>query len=291
MNVPLVAEPIFHIGTFTVTNALINSTALMVIFVVFAFFFKRQIKTVPGKLQGAVEGLLDVLMGYFDQVTGSRAKTRKFLPLVGTLFFFILCSNWLGLLPGTGSIGVWHIVEGERELVPILRPANSDLNLTLAMALISIVSSHIIGMFTVGFFVHWNKFIQLGSLWKAVKTLNPTKILVGAIEFVVGFIELFSEAAKVLSLSLRLFGNIFAGEVLMTVISGLVSVVVPLPFMLLEILVGLIQATVFSMLTLVYLTILSEKPHHEEDHKHKHAEELEGEPLMGEPSAHPAAMA
>jgi F-type H+-transporting ATPase subunit a len=291
MNVPLIAEPIFHIGTFTVTNALINSTALMLILVVFAFFFQRSIKTVPGKLQSAFEALIDFLLGYFDQVTGSRVRSRQFLPLVGTLFLFILLSNWLGLLPGTGSIGVWHMIDGERELVPILRSANSDLNLTLAMALLSILSSHIIGMSTVGFFVHWNRFIQLGSLWKAIASLNPTKILVGAIEFVVGFIELFSEVAKVLSLSLRLFGNIFAGEVLITIISGIMSVVVPLPFMALELLVGLVQAVVFSMLTLVYLSILTEKPHHEDDRGHEHAEELAGEMMIGEPSAHPASLA
>jgi F-type H+-transporting ATPase subunit a len=281
MNVPLVAEPIFHIGSFPVTNAYINSTIMMVVLVVVAYLIKTSIKKgVPGKLQNAVEAAIEFLLGYFDQVTGSREKSLRFLPFVGSLFFFILLSNWLGLLPGTGSIGVWQMHHGELELVPVLRPANSDLNLTLAMALVSIVGSHLVGMFSVGFFVHWNRFIQLGTVWKALKSLNPTKILVGLIEFVVGFLELFSEVAKIASLSLRLFGNIFAGEVLMTVIAGLVSFIVPLPFMALELLVGLIQATVFSMLTLVYLTVLSSKPHHDEGHG-EHADELEGASLMG----------
>ncbi len=176
----------------------------------------------------------------------------------------------MGLLPGTGSIGVWQTVHGELELVPLLRPANSDLNLTLAMALLSVVSSHVLGMLTVGFFVHWNRFIQLGSVWKAIRTLQPMKILVALIEFVVGLLEIVSELAKVLSLSLRLFGNIFAGEVLMTVIASLASFFVPLPFMLLEILVGIVQATVFSMLTLVYLTVLTEKPHGEQEDRKAH---------------------
>lgn len=254
------------------TNALINSTIMMVALVIVGFIVKRSIKEIPGKLQNGVEAILEFLLGYFDQVTGSRKKSLQFLPFVGSLFFFILLSNWMGLLPGTGSIGVWQIMHGELELVPVLRPANSDLNLTLAMALLSVVGSHIVGMVSVGFFVHWNRFIQLGSLWKAIRTLNPMKILVGFVEFIVGFLEIVSEVAKVASLSLRLFGNIFAGEVLITVISSLMSYFVPLPFMFLEILVGLIQATVFSMLTLVYLTVLSSKPHgaHEEKHVTAH---------------------
>jgi len=257
--IPVAAEALMHIGPVPITNSYVNSTIMTLTFVVFAFILNKRLSKKPGKLQNAFEAVIEFLFGYFDQVTGSREKSKRFLPIVGTMFLFILCSNWFGLLPGTGSIGIHH---GE-EFIPILRSAGSDLNLTLAMALISVIGSHLIGMISLGFFVHWNKFIQLGSLWKAVKTLNPMKILVGVIEFAVGFIELFSEAAKVVSLSLRLFGNVFAGEVLMTVISSLVAYIVPLPFMFLELIVGLIQATVFSMLTLVYLSIMSSKPHGE----------------------------
>jgi F-type H+-transporting ATPase subunit a len=270
MNIPIAAEPVFSIGGFVFTNALVNSTILMIAFVVFAGALRASMSVIPGKLQNAFEAALEFLFGYFDQVTGSREKSKRFLPIVGTLFFFILLSNWMGLLPGTGSIGVWQTVEGHRELVPLFRPASSDLNLTLAMALISVLSSHLIGMVSLGFFTHWNKFIQLGTIWKALKTLNPMKILVALIEFLVGFIELFSEAAKVVSLSLRLFGNVFAGEVLMTVISSLVAFFVPLPFMAMEIIVGIVQATVFAMLTLVYLTIMSSPPHGEGEHAEHH---------------------
>ena len=168
----------------------------------------------------------------------------------------------MGLLPGVGSLGVWHAMGGgEREFLPLLRPANSDLNLTLVMAFVTIIGSHIIGMVTLGFFVHWNKFIQLGTLWKAVTSLKPIAILTALIEFAVGLLEIVSEIAKIASLSLRLFGNIFAGEVLITVIASLAAFLVPLPFMALELIVGLIQATVFSMLALVYLTVMSTAPH------------------------------
>lgn len=280
MNVPIVAETVFHIGSFPVTNAYINSTILTIGFVVFALFMKFNIKKVPGKVQNFFEAVLEFLFSYFDRVTGDRDASKRFLPIVGTLFLFILLSNWMGLLPGTGSIGVWQMEEGTKTLVPFLRSAGSDLNLTLAMALIAVISSHLIGMFTLGFFVHWNKFIQVGSVWKALKTLSPIKILVALIEFLVGFIELFSEAAKVVSLSLRLFGNIFAGEVLMTVLSSLFAYILPIPFMGMELIVGIVQATVFSMLTLVYLSIMSTKPHggdadvheiHEETPVHAHA--------------------
>lgn len=272
MNIPIAAEPIFQIGQFTVTNAYINSSLVTLLIVIFAFSFSRGIKRIPGRLQTAVESLIDFLLGYFDQVTGSREKSKKFLPLVGTLFIFILLSNWLGLLPGTGSIGKWELLHGELELVPILRSSNSDLNLTLAMALVSVVASHVIGMFTLGFFAHWDKFIQLGGLWKAVKSLKPMNLATAVVQFGVGLLELISEAAKVLSLSLRLFGNIFAGEVLMTVISSLIAFFVPLPFMALELIVGVIQATVFSMLTLVYLTTMTTSHEaHEENKGHQSA--------------------
>ena len=269
MNIPVAAEVLTHIGPIPVTNAYVNSTIIAFCFVVFAFVLNRRLKKTPGKLQNAFEALIDFLLSYFDQVTGDREKSKRFLPIVGTLFLFILCSNWFGMVPGTGTIGVWEVIEGEKELVPLLRSAGSDLNLTVAMALVSVIASHLLGIMSIGFFVHWNKFIQLGTIWKAIRALSPIKILIALVEFVVGIIELFSEVAKVVSLSLRLFGNIFAGEVLMTVISSLVSFVIPLPFMFLELIVGVVQATVFSMLTLVYLSILTSKPHgdsHDAEH-------------------------
>jgi F-type H+-transporting ATPase subunit a len=279
MNVPLFAEPIFNIGSFTVTNAYINATILTIALIIFAVIFRGRIKEVPGRFQTALEALFETLFGFFDQVTGSREKTKRFFPLIATLFFFILLSNWMGLLPGTGSIGMWQMHNGEMTLIPLLRPANSDLNLTLAMALISVISSHIFGMMTVGFFVHWNRFIQVGTIWKAVKSLKPINIVVSLVEFVVGLIELVSEVAKVLSLSLRLFGNIFAGEVLITVIGSIFAFVAPIPFMGLEIIVGMIQATVFAMLSLVYLSILTDKPHGGDEHE---PEALDADEMIGE---------
>lgn len=269
MNVTLYAEPVARIGSMNVTNSLINATILMVVLVIFAFFFRKGIKLIPGKMQAMIESFVEMAMEYMDQVTGGRKKTVSFLPFICSLFIFILLSNWMGLLPGTGSIGIW---EGET-FIPLLRPANADLNMTIAMALVAVIGSHILGIIACGFFVHWNRFFTLGTIWKAIKTGKPMNMVVALIESVVGLIEFVSEIAKVLSLSLRLFGNIFAGEVLMTVIASIFAYFLPLPFMTLELIVGVVQALVFSMLTLVYLSILTDAPHGNEEEGHEHVKQ------------------
>src|SRR3989339_2264804 len=262
IHIPTLApETIFHIGKFPITNTMVNVWLAIALFLILGLFLRKQIKLKPGKTQNFIEYFLEKLFVYFDQVTGSRKKTMQFLPITGSIFFFILLSNWLGLLPGTGSIFV-----GE---APLLRPANTDLNLTVAMALVSVISSHLFGLFSVGVFTHLNKFIQIGTFFKSL-TKGPIAIFTAIIELVVGLIEIISEMAKVLSLSLRLFGNIFAGEVLITVISSIAVAIVPAPFMMLELLVGLIQASVFTMLTLVYLTVLTAQPHGHEERAHAH---------------------
>lgn len=269
---PLAAENLTEILGFPITNSYVTSTLTVVGFIIFGFIISRLVKKqtrAPKGLLNFFEAVLEFLLDFMDRVTRNRAKSIKFLPIVGTLFFFILISNWIGLLPGIGSVGLWETHEGVREFIPILRPANTDLNMTLAMAILVVVSSHIIGIATIGFFKYANKFIKLGDIYKAVKSFNPTKILVAMIEFVVGLIEVFSEIAKMASLSLRLFGNVFAGEVLMTVLASILAYVLPLPFIALELLVGLVQATVFSMLTLVYLSIATTEVHEHDAVSHK----------------------
>ncbi len=264
---PLAAETIFNIGNFGVTNTYINSTLTVLFFLAVGFFLRNRIKDVPRGLQNLLESALEVILGYFDQVTGSRHKSLKYLPLVGTLFFFILISNWIGLVPGVGSIGVFR----GSEFIPLFRPANTDVNLTLSMAVLGVVLSHFIGVATVGFLRYGNKFIKLGDLVAAFKTGKVMVIFTAFVEFGVGILEIISEVAKMISLSLRLFGNIFAGEVLLTVLSGILPFVLPLPFMFLELLVGLIQSLVFSMLVLVYISVatmpLPEHAEHGSEHE------------------------
>ena len=258
LHIPSLApEALFQVGPITITNTLINAWLALFIFLCFGLYIRKRITLRPGKVQNILEFFLDILLGYFDQVTGDRKKTLSFLPVVGPIFFFILLSNWLGLLPGTSSITVGHNF--------LLRPANTDLNLTIAMALVTVISSHLFGFFTVGFFTHLNKFIQVKSLIKSFKR-GPIGVFQGIVEFAVGLIEMVSELSKVVSLSLRLFGNIFAREVLLTVIYSIVAIALPTPFMLLELLVGLIQAGVFAILALVYMTVASSEPHGDEAH-------------------------
>jgi F-type H+-transporting ATPase subunit a len=280
---PLAAEQLFTVANFPIFNTYINSSLTMIGFIIFALILRKAMQKYyllgqsPKGILNFFESILETMLGYFDQVTHDRKKSLKFLPIVGSLFLFILISNWIGLLPGIGSIGIYQIHHGALELIPLFRPANTDLNMTLAMAILGVVASHVLGIIAIGFFKYANKFVKLGDLWNAVKSGSPANIFVAIIEFFVGLIEIFSEIAKMVSLSLRLFGNVFAGEVLLTVIGSLIAYFIPLPFIALEVLVGLIQAVVFSMLILVYLTIATSEIH-EHDQKGHEKPELEATP-------------
>ncbi len=257
-HIPTLApDVVFRLGSFGITNTIINAWLAIVIFLVIGIVVRLRLSLRPAGLQNALEFFLETMLDYFDQVTGDRKKTLKFLPIVGSVFFFILLSNWLGLLPGTGNV-TWN-----HEFV--LRPANTDLNLTAAMAVTAVILSHAYGLVTVGVITHVGKFIQIGNFIKSLRR-GPVAIFTAIIELGVGLIEAVTELAKVLSLSFRLFGNIFAGEVLLSVMSSLAGLLVPAPFMLLELLVGIIQAGVFAMLTLMYLTVATTAPVHEEAH-------------------------
>lgn len=283
---PIAAESLFYINGFPVTNSYLNSSITVIGFLIFAYFVKLSIKKyedykAPRGLANFSEFIVEFMLGNLDGVTHDRKKSLKFLPFVGSLFLFILVSNWIGLMPGTGSIGFHEVKHGVSEFIPLFRPANTDLNMTLAMAVLGIFVSHALGIVTIGFFKYANKFIKIGDLVKAIKTFNPVKILVACIEFIVGFIEIFSEIAKMASLSLRLFGNIFAGEVLLTVLASIMAYILPLPFMALELLVGFIQATVFSLLVSVYLTVsTSEISSHEEHETKEHVESKNLSPVI-----------
>lgn len=258
---PLAAEIIFNLDGFPVTNTFINSSVAVVLFFALGLVLRKRSRLIPDKIQNFAESILETVLGYVDQVTKDRGKSLKFLPIAGALFFFILISNWLGIFPGIGSIGRYLPVHGKVELVPIFRPANTDLNMTLAMAVLGVGLSHIFGIIAIGFWKYANKFVKLGDVWKSFKK-GGMPVFVAFVEFGVGLIEVFSEVAKMVSLSLRLFGNMFAGEVLLTVMAGLIALVAPLPFIGLEILVGFIQAIVFAMLVLVFLSVATMEVEH-----------------------------
>lgn len=256
-EVTIFAEPIFHIGGFQITNSLLVSWVVVLLIVIVGIRVKRKINIIPGKIQNAFEVVIDKFLEVFDSVTSSREKSLKFFPLIFTFFIFILLNNWLGLLPGVGSVGEVASEHGESTLIPFLRGGTADLNTTLALAIIGVVASHVLGILSVGLFHHFNKFINIKAAIEIPKKVfkDPTIIIVNPIKIFVGLLEVVGEIAKVASLSFRLFGNVFAGEVLLVSISAILAFGLPIPFMFLEVLVGLIQALIFAILILVYLTI------------------------------------
>ncbi|MFA5878251.1 MAG: F0F1 ATP synthase subunit A [Candidatus Staskawiczbacteria bacterium] len=227
------AEEIFRIGNYVFTNSLILSIVVFIVLLILALSIRRSIKLVPGKLQNIFEMLLEFLLSLMDSVLGDRKKSEKYLPLIATIFFFVLASNWLGLLPGVGSF----VLNEGHTAIPLLRSPAADLNFTLALAIIAVLSTNFFGMAILGFFSHIKKFLNFS----------------GPINFFVGILEFLSEISRVISFSFRLFGNIFAGEVLLTIIFFLLPYIVPVPFLMLEIFFGMIQAFIFAMLTLVFL--------------------------------------
>jgi len=258
------AEPIFHIGNFTITNALLNSWLSVIILVVFLMAVSKKINKVPRGIQNFFEMILEIGLKFADSITGNRKKSEKFLPICLTFFLFILVNNYLGLFPFVGSIGFIKSAYEERVFVPMFRGATADINTTLALAVMAIISSHVIGVKSIGGWKHINKFLNIKSILQISKRIKKdwTVILSAPINVFVGILEIVGEFSRIASLSFRLFGNIFAGEVLIVSITMLAAWAVPVPFMFLEIFVGLVQALVFSTLTMVFMTMNSQVHDH-----------------------------
>jgi F-type H+-transporting ATPase subunit a len=250
---------------------MVNAWIVTAFFVLVAFVASRRPAGAPKGVHNLLEAIIEAGAKQIEKVAGDKKRARQFFPLIATIFFVVLANNWLGLIPGTGTFGLYGFMHGEIELIPLLRSAGSDLNFTLSIAVVAVLFSHFAGLRAVGIMDYVSKFFNIRGVFAAMKH-GPMAVVTALIELCVGLIEAVGELSKTLSLSLRLFGNVFAGEVLMTVMLGLVSYVVPIPFLFLEIIVGVIQATVFSMLTLVYLSIAT-TPHggHAKEHEPHHA--------------------
>jgi F-type H+-transporting ATPase subunit a len=268
-EITLFAEPIGTIGGWMpVTNSLLTSWLSVVVIIFLAVLVRARISKTPRGLQNYFEAFWEGALSIADSITTSREKSVKFLPLAASLFLFIMINNWLGLLPGIGTIG--YGASGES--VPLLRGATADLNTTIALSLITIVITHIVGVTMITAKQHVEKFLPFRTLFampmQVIKHKDFTALLISPIKFFVGILEIVGELAKVMSLSFRLFGNIFAGEVLLSSMMMLFAYVLPVPFMFLEVMVGVIQAFIFAMLTLVFLTMMSTS--HEEGHEGAH---------------------
>jgi len=254
MNISIAAEPVIKIGELVVTNSLIVAMVAMAVLTTASMWLTRSLKSVPGRVQAMTEVVIEFLLNMITGVTGDKAQTRQFFPLIATIFFFVLTVNWLGLLPGVGTVGLWSQHHGETVLVPLFRSTAADLNFTIVLGVISVIAAQVVGIGALGFAKYSKKFVDVGALVRhPLKQALPTAI---------GLLELVLEVMKVISFAFRLFGNVFAGEVLLTIIMFLVPYLVPMPFLVLELFVGLIQAVVFSMLTLVFMKMATIEAHH-----------------------------
>ncbi len=291
LHISISAEPVAHIGDIAITNSMLTSLVVSALLITFAVAVRSQLKQTnkPTGLQNLAEWIIESMHSFIYSITGDLKKTRLFFPFITTFFLWIIFNNWIGLLPGVGSI---YVIEPEKAVVevepvalesivqaqeleeeevvhedvaqaeheetaaaeeeshgpakvPLFRAGTADLNTTLALALISVFFTQVFGI----------KHNSLGYFKKFINFSSP-------IMFFVGILEIISEFAKVISFTFRLFGNIFAGEVLLAVILALVPVIAPMPFYGLELFVGFIQALVFAMLSLVFFNMASESHEH-----------------------------
>lgn len=247
MEISLAAETIFHIGHFPVTNSLLTTWVVMAL-LIFLGLLSRRVSLVPRPLQNALEILALWLYDLTRSIINNDRIARRIFPLMAIFFVFIFVASMAGLIPGAGSIGIWHTVDGHSTLIPLFRAPTSDLNTTIALTLVSAAVYTSLGIGTLGIIGYGKKYLRFSSV----------------IDFFVGILEFVSEFSKMLAFTFRLFGNIFAGEILITVITFLVPWLLPAPLYGFEFFVCLIQAFVFTMLSIVYTSLAISQ--HEHDH-------------------------
>ncbi|MEK7602233.1 MAG: F0F1 ATP synthase subunit A [Patescibacteria group bacterium] len=241
IHVSLKAEVLGHFLGLPITNSLLMTWLVMALLIGFAFFFGRSLTLIPGKLQAAVEWLFEGAYGYVVETFESEELAKKFFPLIATIFLFVLVGNELEFVPGVGSIGFFHGTEFE----PLLRAPAADLNFTLALAFISFFTIEITGLAVLGALKYSGRFVNFSS----------------PVNFAVGIIEIVSNLGRLVSFSFRLFGNIFAGEVMILVAGYFLPYLLPAPLIGFEMFIGAIQALVFAMLTMFFIKLSVTDPH------------------------------
>ncbi len=262
-EITLAPDTIFYIGPLPVTNTLFCTWITIIILVALTFAATRRQDLVPRGMQNFAEWAVESLLGLVESVAG-KEKGKRFFPLVATFFIFILFANLLDVIPGVDTIGrvnltaiqqahlpppasIFLFGEYSNKIVPWLRPATTDLNLTIAMALVSVIVTQVFGFYMLGPKQYLSRFFKFTS----------------PINFYVGLLELVSEIARVISLSFRLFGNIFAGTIVLAVFALLLPVLGDVVFIPFELFVAFLQAFIFALLTLVFLQIATSGEGHE----------------------------
>jgi F-type H+-transporting ATPase subunit a len=309
IHISIAAETLFMLGPIPVTNSMLTMFIVMALLLIVGAAIARGAKLVPGRWQSIFEVAAEFILNLVES-TGGKSFGRRLFPLVGAIFIFIAIANYIGVLPGVGTIGVYHTEAVEQEeavgppeesetavvetepgevavteeaheeephqvLVPLFRAPNADLNMTLAMALVTFTTVQVLG-------------IRAHGVGGRIKHMADPPFLFP--------IELVSEFGRIISLSARLFGNVFAGEVLLAVMYALANAVriavvplfVPVVFIFLELLFGTIQALVFALLTAIYITMAAGDHGHGEHDDHAANDHLAPEPEPNSPARVPA---
>ncbi len=241
LHISIAPEIITTVFGLPITATLITSWLVVLLIVVSAFFIKKNLTVVPGKGQVALETMITFAYEYVKEALGSAARANRYFPLIMSIFIFFVVANLLGLFPFMEAIGIMR----HGEYTPLFYPVNADLNVPLALAIISFLTIEISGVIYLGFFKYVGKFINFSS----------------PVAFAVGLLEIIGNLARLISLSFRLFGNILAGHLLLVVIMFFVPYFAPLPFIFFEIFIGIMQAAIFALLTLFFIKIAVEEPH------------------------------
>ncbi len=240
----LAPETLIQIGAFPFTNTLLHTLIVDGLIITGLVVLNKNLKKIPGLFQNMVEYAVDGLYSLTESISGKNAS--KIFPWFMGFFTFILIINITALFPGFETIGFHK----DDEFIPLLRSATSDINVTIALAIIATIATQVLAIKTVGIKGHLARYFS----W------NPIFLFVG-------ILEILSVFTNIISLSFRLFGNIFAGEVVLSTISQIFAFFLPLPFLGLEIIVALVQALVFAILTMGFMSILM-TPHHAEGGEH-----------------------
>jgi F-type H+-transporting ATPase subunit a len=235
LDISLAPEILFNIGGVPISNAFFWSWFVFVFLIIGAFLLKRSLKMRPGKFQSIIEMLVGGAYDFVESMMGDKKKARRVFPLVFTMFFFIFFCNLLTFIPGQSAI----TIKTAGGVVPLFRAIISDYGIVFVMTIVSVIVTQIVSLAVVG---------PLGYIGKFFNFTSP-------LNFFLGLMDLVGELAKVMSLSFRLFGNIFAGEVLGAVMLFLFPFFLPLPFAFLGLLTAVVQPFVFSVLTLVFISM------------------------------------
>lgn len=265
-GVKVTADQVFSIGEFPISNSMVTSWVVSLLLVVLVKLLVGKPQLVPAKGQLILESVIGGIRGIIEPIVGKKVFFPSFWLLSG-LFFFILIQNWSGLLPGVGTVGYGHFVDDHFTVSkPLIRPGNADLNMTLALALVA-------NLFWIYFIVKYAGINAIIKDWfgnKAEKSEVSSSIFafLGVIFLAVGFIEVVSILFRPVSLTFRLFGNVFGGESLLHSMFYLVPQlkwILPVPFYFMEVLIGLVQALVFMLLISVYIGLIC---NHDEGEHH-----------------------